>query len=170
MYPCPTCAHTRYQTKAGLTGAGSQRVRCGMCGTRSTAQPTPRGYDPAIRTQARKLSVEGMNFRRIARPFDLHHQPVINWVNAAAARLPAAAQAGGDPRVRCTRHMRRQQKKRTYIVTAVDRATHTIVRWAVVPAPVVEPALPAVSETPHSICTATIIDTPSRLRGLTRRS
>ncbi len=133
MYPCPTCAHTRYQTKAGLTGAGSQRVRCGMCGTRSTAQPKPRGYDPAIRTQARKLYVEGMNFRRIARQFDLPHQTVINGVNAAAARLPAAAQAGGDPRVRCTRHMRRQQKKRTYIVTAVDRATHTIVRWAVVP-------------------------------------
>jgi len=28
------------------------------------------------------------------------------------------------------------------------------------PAPVVEPALPAVSATPHSLCTATIIDTP----------
>ena len=35
------------------------------------------------------------------------------------------------------------------------------------PAPVVEPALPAVSATPHSLCTATIIDTPSKFWVLT---
>lgn len=88
MYTCPTCHQTRYQTKDGLTGAGSQRVRCGACGTRYTAQPKPRGNDPAIRIQAVKLYVDGMNFRRIARHLDLHHQTVINWVNAAAAQVP----------------------------------------------------------------------------------
>jgi len=88
MYTCPRCTQTRYQTSAGLTGAGSQRVRCGGCGTRSTAQPTPRGDDPAVRTQALTLYVEGMNVRRIARQFDLHHHTVITWVNAAADRLP----------------------------------------------------------------------------------
>ena len=88
MYTCPTCAQTRIQTKAGLTGAGSQRVRCGACGKRYTAQPKPRGYAPAVRTQALKLYVDGMNFRRIARQFDLHHQTVINWITAAADHMP----------------------------------------------------------------------------------
>jgi len=88
MYSCPTCAQTRYQTKAGLTGAGSQRVRCGACGKRYTAQPKRRGYDPALRTQALKLYVDGMNFRRIARHLDVHHQSVMNWINAAADHLP----------------------------------------------------------------------------------
>jgi predicted Zn finger-like uncharacterized protein len=90
MATCPACAQTRYQTKAGLTGAGSQRVRCGACGKRYTAQPKWRGYDPALRTQAVKLYVDGMHFRRIARQLDVQHQRVINWVNAAADALPDA--------------------------------------------------------------------------------
>ncbi len=88
MYTCPQCQQTHYQSKDGLTSAGSQRVRCGACGKRYTAQPKPRGYDPTVRTQALKLYVDGMNFRRIARQFDLHHQTVINWVNAAADQVP----------------------------------------------------------------------------------
>jgi transposase len=88
MYTCPHCQQTRYQTKDGLTGAGSQRVRCRSCGKRYTAQPKPHGYPPELRVQALKLYVDGMNFRRIARQLDLHHQTVINWVNAAADQVP----------------------------------------------------------------------------------
>ncbi len=88
MYRCPTCQATAAQIKDGLTGAGSQRVRCRACSTRYTAQPKSRGYDRALRTQALKLYVDGMNFRRIARQLAVHHQTVINWINAAADRLP----------------------------------------------------------------------------------
>lgn len=90
MFPCPVCHHTRYQVKDGLTGAGSQRVRCRACGTRYTPDAKPRGYAPDLRTQALKLYVDGMNFRRIARQLGVHHQSVINWVNAAADHLPSA--------------------------------------------------------------------------------
>lgn len=88
MYTCPPCHQTHYQTKDGLTGAGSQRVRCGTCGKRYTAQPKPRGYAPHVRMQALTLVIDGMNFRRIARQLEVHHQSVINWVNAAADHVP----------------------------------------------------------------------------------
>ena len=89
-YPCPTCHATRYQTKDGLTGAGSQRVRCGACGKRYTANANVPGYGPEVRTQAVRLYVDGMNVRRIARQWDVHHQSVINGVNAAAEAVPDA--------------------------------------------------------------------------------
>jgi len=63
-----------------------------------TLVPKTRGYDLALRRQALKLSVDGTNFRRIARHLSVNHQTiinwvnhqtVINWVNQAAANLPA---------------------------------------------------------------------------------
>ncbi len=88
MFTCPQCQQSRYQVKDGLTGAGSQRVRCRACGHRYTPHPKPQGYPDDRRTQALKLYVDGINFRRIARHLGVHHQTVINWVNAAAERLP----------------------------------------------------------------------------------
>ena len=88
MFTCPTCHHTRYQIKDGLTGAGSQRVRCRACGQRYTPVPKPQGYPNDIRQQALKLYVDGLNFRRITRILGMHHQSVINWVHAAAAAVP----------------------------------------------------------------------------------
>lgn len=84
------CQQTRYQVKDGLTGAGSQRRRCRACGKRYTANAKAHGYGPEVRAQAVKLYVDGMNFRRIARQLDVHHQSVINWVNVAADALPDA--------------------------------------------------------------------------------
>lgn len=81
---------TRDQVKDGLTGAGSQRVRCRACGKRYTPTPKPTGYATDLRTQALKMYVDGLNFRRIARLLGVHHQTVINWVNAAAERIPDA--------------------------------------------------------------------------------
>jgi predicted Zn finger-like uncharacterized protein len=88
MYMCPHCQQTTYQIKDGLTGAGSQRIRCRACGHRYTPTPKPHGYADEVRQQALKLYVDGLNFRRIARILGVHHQSVINWVNAAAAALP----------------------------------------------------------------------------------
>ena len=51
--------------------------------------PKTRGYDLDLRRQALKLYVDGTNFRRIARHLSVNHQTVINWVNQAAANLPA---------------------------------------------------------------------------------
>jgi transposase len=32
--------------------------------------------------------MDGMHFRRIARQLGVHHQSVINWINATAEQLP----------------------------------------------------------------------------------
>ena len=45
----------------------------------------------ALREQAVKLYVEGMNLRCIGRMLGVNHQSVANWVNEYAALLPAAA-------------------------------------------------------------------------------
>ena len=63
-------------------------MRCQACGARYTPVGKPLGYGAARREQALKMYVDGLNFRRIARLLGVHHQTVINWVNAAAARTP----------------------------------------------------------------------------------
>lgn len=90
MSTCPKCAQPRYHVKDGFTSAGSQRMRCQACGYRYTPQPKPAGYTPDVRTQALKMYVDGLNFRRIGRLLGVHHQTVINWVNDAADRVPDA--------------------------------------------------------------------------------
>ncbi len=90
MQTCPKCAQGRYHVKDGFTSAGSQRMRCRACGYRYTPTPKPAGYAADVRTQALNMYVDGLNFRRIARLLGIHHQTVINWVNAAAEHVPAA--------------------------------------------------------------------------------
>lgn len=88
MQACPKCTSTHYQVRDGFTSAGSQRYRCRTCGYRYTPTPKPAGYTPDVRTQALKMYVDGLNFRRIGRLLGVHHQTVINWVNATAERTP----------------------------------------------------------------------------------
>ena len=87
---CPYCERSDQQVKAGRTGAGSQRYRCNLCGKRYTPMPKQKGYPRALRRQAVHMYVDGINFRRIARHLGVHHQSVINWVNAHADELPEA--------------------------------------------------------------------------------
>ncbi len=65
-------------------------MRCQACRHRYTPVAKPLGYGEDIRQQALKMYVDGLNFRRIARLLGVHHQSVINWVTAAAERIPAA--------------------------------------------------------------------------------
>lgn len=68
-------------------------MRCRVCGKRYTPDAKPQGYTDEVRTRALKCYVDGLNFRRIARLLGIHHQTVINWVNAAADKLPSTAPA-----------------------------------------------------------------------------
>ncbi len=88
MKSCPKCQHARYQVKDGCTSAASQRIRCRVCGYRYTPAAKPLGYAEDVRRQALKMYVDGLNFRRIGRLLGVHHQTVINWVTAAAQRVP----------------------------------------------------------------------------------
>ncbi len=43
-----------------------------------------------MREKAIKMYVDGINFRRIGRFLNVHHQSMINWVNAYVEKLPDA--------------------------------------------------------------------------------
>jgi len=90
MNTCPYCQASEKQVKAGYTEAGSQRYQCQQCRRRYTPEAKTQGYGDEMRHQAVKLYVDGMNFRRIARHLAVHHQTVINWINAHVASLPDA--------------------------------------------------------------------------------
>ena len=86
---CPTCGATTKQHRAGKNKAGTLRRECRHCGRTYTPAPRAPGYGLSVRRQALKLYVDGTNFRRIARHLGVNPQSVANWVNAAAANLPA---------------------------------------------------------------------------------
>ena len=90
MMKCPNCRSSTRQYKTGFTKAQSQRYKCQHCDKRYTPNPKPRGYPEGLRKQALKMYIEGINFRRIGRLLNVHHQSVINWVNAYAEELPDA--------------------------------------------------------------------------------
>lgn len=90
MNECPNCGAQSGQVKNGRNPSGSQRYKCKPCGRIYTPEPTLTGYEQATRDQAVRLSVEGMNLRRIGRILGVNHQSVANWVNAHAERLPDA--------------------------------------------------------------------------------
>lgn len=86
---CPSCGETTKQHRAGKNLTGTLRRECRHCGRTYTPMPKHHGYELDLRRQALKLYVDGMNLRRIARHLDVNPQTVANWVNAAAANLPA---------------------------------------------------------------------------------
>ena len=90
MNECRYCHANENQTKAGRTKCGSQRYRCNACGRRYTPHPKQQGYPDALRHQAVKLYVDGMNLRRIGRHLGIDHKTVGHWVKAYAAQLEAA--------------------------------------------------------------------------------
>ncbi len=99
MPSCPHCHATRYQVKAGFNRSGSQRYRCTPCGRKYTPDPQPQGYVDAVRQQAVRLYVDGLNLRRIARLLQVNHQSVANWVKSYVDQLPNAPQPADPPDV-----------------------------------------------------------------------
>ena len=90
MRECPYCHSQQNQVKAGLTESGSQRWRCKNCQRRYTPDPKDNGYPEALRQQALRMYIDGMNLRRIARHLGVTHVSIMNWVKAAADALPDA--------------------------------------------------------------------------------
>lgn len=85
---CPKCYQSTRQARDGRTPAGSQRYRCGLCGTRYTPFPKEQGYDPEVRFQALQLFLEGYSMREIGRRLNVNHQSVVNWMRDYARFLP----------------------------------------------------------------------------------
>ena len=90
MNTCPYCHSQEHQIKAGKNDSGSQRWKCQRCEHKYTPEPQEHGYPDAMRQQAVKMSVDGINYRRIGRLLSVDHKTVINWVKAHTDQLPPA--------------------------------------------------------------------------------
>ena len=90
MKNCLRCRASTSQHKVGYTTAESQRYKCQHCQKKYTPESKHRGYPKNLRQLALKMYLEGINFCRIGRLLNVHHQSVINWVNAYAEELPEA--------------------------------------------------------------------------------
>ncbi len=90
MNRCPHCHATDRQVKNGTNPSGSQRWRCQYCGRKYTPEPKEQGYPNALRQQAVRLYVDGMNYRRIGRQLGVDHKTVMLWVKAHSDQLPDA--------------------------------------------------------------------------------
>jgi transposase-like protein len=90
MNTCPYCNATERQVKNGNNASGSQRWKCQVCGWKYTPEPKEHGYPDRLRQQAVKMSVDGINYRRIARFPGVDHKMVIDWVKAHTDQLPPA--------------------------------------------------------------------------------
>jgi len=90
MNPCPYCQSQDRQVKAGKNDSGSQRWQCQQCRHKYTPEPREHGYPDAVRQQAVKMSVDGINYRRIARFLGVDHKTVMHWVKAHTDQLPPA--------------------------------------------------------------------------------
>src|SRR5688572_21686761 len=90
MNPCPYCHAPDRQVKNGNNASGSQRWRCQHCGRKYTPEPKEHGYPDKLRQQAVMMSVDGINYRRIARFLGVDHKTVMHWVKAHTDQLPPA--------------------------------------------------------------------------------
>ena len=97
MNSCPRCHAEDRQVKNGRNKSGSVRMRCQQCGRKYTPEPSLHGYPDAIREQAVRMSLDGVNYRRIARMLKVDHKSVMNWVKAHTDQLPAAALPEAKP-------------------------------------------------------------------------
>ena len=90
MNECPYCHRQDQQVKNGKNASGSQRWKCQYCQRKYTPMPSEHGYTDELRQQAVKMSVDGLNYRRIARFLAVDHKTVIAWVRAYSDQLPPA--------------------------------------------------------------------------------
>jgi transposase-like protein len=91
MKECPYCQSKQKQVKAGKNESGSQRWQCQQCGRKYTPEPKAHGYPDVLRQQAVKMSVDGINYRRIGRLLGVDHKTVMHWVKAYTDQLPEAS-------------------------------------------------------------------------------
>ncbi len=96
-FSCPHCGSDVGQVKNGHDVSGSARMKCQSCRRAYSVAPKEAGHGPAMRLQAVRYYLEGLNFRWIGRLLGVHHQSVINWVNAYHAN--AKEQVPGFPNV-----------------------------------------------------------------------
>lgn len=87
---CEKCNSKENQVKNGKNPSGSQRWYCKACERVYTPKASAM-YGEEKHRQAVRMYLEGMSFRAIGRLLEVHHQTVINWIEAHAKQLPDPA-------------------------------------------------------------------------------
>lgn len=90
MNACPYCQLQDRQVKNGRNVSGTQRWKCQHCGRKYTPEPKEHGYPNSLRQQAVRMSVDGINYRRVGRLLGVDHKTVMHWVKAHTDQLPPA--------------------------------------------------------------------------------
>jgi transposase-like protein len=86
---CPHCHSPHRQPKWGRTKCGSQMHRCHDCQRTYTPAPKTQGHPDALRRQAVRMSLDGINQRRVGRLLSVNQQSVGNWLKAYHEELAA---------------------------------------------------------------------------------
>lgn len=84
---CRHCPSEKDVAKCGFNRNGTQSFRCSACGRRMTVDRRARGTSPDKRALGLQAVYEGVGFRGAARLVGVHHQSIINWVEAAHRKL-----------------------------------------------------------------------------------
>jgi len=80
LYSCPKCDDKKNQINSGKTTAGSQRIKCKVCGNRYTPDPKKHIYPEHIRLLAIKDYYDGNSGRGIGKIYGFSHQNVGRWI------------------------------------------------------------------------------------------
>jgi len=83
---CPKCCSTKSQWKVGLTGAGSQRYRCGACKIDYTPNPKKWKYSEDERRQALRLMTDGNTGRAVGRALKMSKANAYRWSKELAKK------------------------------------------------------------------------------------
>ena len=83
---CPKCEGYEGQWKVGLTKAGSQRYKCGICNKRYTPEPKKWVYTEEERKDALKLMALGLSGRKIGAYKQMHHDNIYRWSREMAKK------------------------------------------------------------------------------------
>ena len=76
---CPKCGAENSQWNIGLTKAGSQRCRCGICKKDYTPNPKKWAYTEEERKQALRLITDGSTGRGVGRQMSMSKSNAYRW-------------------------------------------------------------------------------------------
>jgi len=77
---CPKCGEEKSQMKSGFNRSGTQRVVCGACKYKYTANPKTRAYSDEIRAIAIKEYYAGVSGRGVGKIHGFSQHNVVRWI------------------------------------------------------------------------------------------
>jgi len=83
---CPKCKSNDGQWKVGLTSAGSQRIKCGVCNKRYTPEKKKWAYSEEEKKIALRKLTDGGTGRAVGRDMNMSKSNAYRWAAEAAKK------------------------------------------------------------------------------------